>query len=372
MSETKRQWGANFSPAEIAAAKQRQGLLSLELEFSRECNLRCVYCYANSGRKQHHELELCEIYQVLEQAIALGARRIILLGGGEPLLYPHVFEIINFLHQRGIGIDLFTNGTLITREVANELFRLGVAPVIKMNSRQEAVQDQLAGVPGAFRAIQAGLAQLLAAGYPRADRPLGVETIICRQNLAELPEMWVWARDRQLVPYFEMITFQGRARSHLNLNVCPAELQALFTRLSALDREHYGIEWEPQPPIAGLSCNRHEYSCVVNSRGLVQPCTGVDVTLGNIRHATLAAILQNSPLVDLFRNLRQHIKGACATCERHPLCYGCRGLAYHVTGDFLAADPLCWRNPEHITDRKMSVPQQGAPSCPTTPPGRLA
>ena len=93
------------------------------------------------GRKLHNELELSEIYRVLEQAIALGARRIILLGGGEPMLYPHVFEVMRFLHDRGMGIDLFSNGTLITREVADDLFRLGVAPVIKLNSMKEEVQD---------------------------------------------------------------------------------------------------------------------------------------------------------------------------------------------------------------------------------------
>ncbi|OGV73990.1 MAG: radical SAM/SPASM domain-containing protein [Lentisphaerae bacterium RIFOXYB12_FULL_65_16] len=350
MSAPKQPWGSNFSRAEIDASKRHNGLLSLELEFSRECNLQCIYCYASSGRKLRQELDVSEIYHVLEQAIALGARRIILLGGGEPMLYPHALEIMRFLQNRGIGMDLFSNGTLINRGIADELFRLGVAPVIKMNSLREDVQDLLAGVPGTFRAIQAGLANLVAAGYPRNDRPLGVETIICRQNIDELPEMWVWARERRLVPYFEMITFQGRARQHLSLNVTVAELHDLFLRLSAIDRERYGIEWEPHPPIAALSCNRHEYSCTVNSRGYVQPCTGVDLTIGNIRHTPLAEIVRGSPVLSVLRNVRDHIKGACSQCEMLSQCYGCRGLAYHVTGDFLAADPLCWRNPKQVTD----------------------
>ena len=53
-------------------------------------------------------------------------------------------------------------------------------------------------------------------------------------------------------------------------------------------------------------------------------------------------------MLNVLRNVRSHIKGACAQCDLLPDCYGCRGLAYHVTGDFLASDPLCWRNPKQI------------------------
>ena len=67
----------------------------MELELSRECNLRCVYCYASSGKKLHNELTLRRrSTDALDQAIDLGARRIIVIGGGEPLLYPDVMDIM--------------------------------------------------------------------------------------------------------------------------------------------------------------------------------------------------------------------------------------------------------------------------------------
>lgn len=346
--ELERPWGSNFTREEIDAAKARHGLLSMELELSRECNLRCVYCYANSGKKLHNEITREEIFDALGQAIGLGARRIIIIGGGEPLLYPGVWEIMEYLHGRGILIDLFTNGTLITAENARRLFALGVSPVVKMNSMREDVQDLLAAVPGTFQRIQQGIEHLRAAGYPHPEYSLGVETIICAQNVAELPEMWVWARERGIIPYFEMITFQGRAKKNLGLNVPAADLHALFLELARLDRERYGLVWEPHPPIAALACNRHEYSCTLNAQGYIQPCTGVDITVGNIRHAPLAEILKTSPVLAGMREIRAHLKGACRGCELGQECYGCRGLAYHVTGDMFEADPLCWKNPKRI------------------------
>ena len=96
-TEPDRPWGSNFTPEEIAETRARKGLLSMELELSRECNLRCVYCYASSGKALHNELTREEIDDALDQAIALGARRIIVIGGGEPLLYPGVMDIMRGL-----------------------------------------------------------------------------------------------------------------------------------------------------------------------------------------------------------------------------------------------------------------------------------
>ncbi|MEA2085204.1 MAG: radical SAM protein [Thermodesulfobacteriota bacterium] len=98
------QLGMEFSPKEIAAARARNGLLSMELELSRTCNLRCVYCYASSGKPLENELNLAEIEDVVEQAVQLGAKKIIVLGGGEPLLYPQLLEVLDcIIHKKSCG-----------------------------------------------------------------------------------------------------------------------------------------------------------------------------------------------------------------------------------------------------------------------------
>jgi radical SAM protein with 4Fe4S-binding SPASM domain len=335
-------WGQEFSQQEIACARDRNGLLSLELELSRACNIRCVYCYAASGLPLANELTPAEIENVIDQAVELGIRKIIVLGGGEPLFYPRIFEVIDYILEKGIQVDIFTNGTLITPAVARKLHQKGVAVVIKMNSRDAAVQDFLAGRPGTFTAIDSGLAALLDVGYPEDTRPLGIQTIICRQNYQELPDLWRWARSRKIIPYMEMMTLQGRATDHPELVVSVAEIKSLFEMLARIDAEEFGRNWTPHPPLAASQCSRHEYSCTVTSVGDVHPCPGVSVAAGNIRDQHLADILNGSKVIQELRNIRTTIKGKCAGCDYNTSCYGCRGHAYQVTGDYLAEDPLCW------------------------------
>ena len=57
---------------------------------------------------------------------------------------------------------------------------------------------------------------------------------------------------------------------------------------------------------------------------------------------TLIRAYYDSPR--LIKNYRTTIKGPCQSCEKKEECYGCRGAAFQMTGDYLASDPTCWRN----------------------------
>lgn len=332
-----------FSDKEIEECRERKGLLSIELEFTKKCNLRCLYCYSSAGEPRENELGLDELKSVISQAKELGAKKIILLGGGEPLMYHGLKEIIEYIGSEGLKQVLFTNGTLITRETASFLFQNKVSVVIKNNSLNPGTQDMLAGAKGAFKNIQKGLQHLMEAGYPGKDIMLGIQTIICRQNIDDIPSMWIWARERGIIPYFEILTYQGRARENETLHVSIPEIKAVFKRLEEIDRERFGLEWESHPTIAAFSCKRHLYSCLINSQGYIQPCTGVDIPIGNIREKPLKEILKGSCVINDIRNIYEKIEGPCKTCEYSSECYGCRGNAYQLTGNYLATDPTCWR-----------------------------
>jgi MoaA/NifB/PqqE/SkfB family radical SAM enzyme len=332
-----------FDDKEIGTCLTNKGLLSIELEFTRRCNLRCGYCYSNAGEPADNELGIEEIKSVIEQAKEMGARKVILLGGGEPLMYPGLREVVHYISSAGLQQVLFTNGTLINKETARFLFDNDVYVIIKSNSRKPEVQDMLAGVKDASRGIRRGLDLLMEAGYPSEGAGLGIQSVICRQNIDELPEMWIWARERNIVPYFEILTHQGRAKENTNLSVTVDMLKTVFEQLELIDKERFAILWSSRPTIAAFSCKRHLYSCLINSQGYVQPCTGIDLQVGNIRTKSLRDVLNDSPEIRDLRNIYENIEGRCKTCEHSGECYGCRGNAYQITGDYLASDPTCWR-----------------------------
>lgn len=184
---------------------------------------------------------------------------------------------------------------------------------------------------------------LLEAGYPDKDHVLAVESILCKENFGEIQDIWKWARGKDILPYVECLTHMGKVNDREDLLLTKNEIKEVFEGLARLDAEEYGLYWKPHPPIAGFSCKRHLYSCTVTSQGFVLPCIGVDIKMGNIRDDKLTNILKNSPVRQQLLDIRKNIKGKCRTCEQSAVCYGCRGTAYHMTGDYLESDPTCWR-----------------------------
>jgi len=351
-----------FPDDEIEKAVSHGRLLSMEIEFSLRCNFKCPYCYVPREDQLQDEMTPDEIKDVILQAKALGATKIIVLGG-EPSIYPDTIELIQYIRNQGLTVEMFTNGSGVTRQFAGELHSLGVRVVLKMNSFDQVKQNRLSGNPDAYRIIHNALENLKSAGYPSRDRFLAISSIICRQNIDELPQMWQWLREQHIVPYFEMITPQANARLNEWLYVAPPELELFFKNIATIDQRLYGRTWDIQPPLVGNKCMRHQFSCLVTSKGEVHPCVGVTLSIGSIRKEPLADILSNSQVLKDLKNYRNTIKGPCRECEQADSCYGCRGAAYQMTGDYLASDPLCWRNCN--TTEKMPATSSGcrAPAC---------
>jgi len=344
--------GFEFDQDLIDAAMARRGLLSMEIELSRLCNFRCPYCYAATEVDCSAELTDGEARDAILQARDLGALKIIVLGG-EPMLHPRLFDTLAFIRGLGLKVEMFTNGTGITPEKARRLFELQVNIALKMNSFDRKVQDMLTGREGGYEVIHSAFGNLKAAGYPGPGLTpfLAVSTIMCTLNEKELTKLWVWLRDQDILPYFEMVTPQGSAVENDWLPLDPLRTKELFEELSRIDRERYQRTWFPQPPLVGNRCQRHKFSCLVTAVGDVFPCVGVPIAVGNIRERRLADILADSEVVQDLRDHRRRIKGPCASCDLAETCYGCRGAAYNMTGDYLGSDPRCWR----ILDRQDEI-----------------
>ena len=357
----------DFSDDEIHAAAAAGKLLSAEIEFNRSCNYRCPYCYA-AGFLDGGELPSECAESVIRQAAALGARKIVVLGG-EPLLCRELRRHIGLITSLGMGAEIFTNGSLVTAEWAEFFREHGCRVVVKLNSLRPEVQEKLTGVPGALDKAMKALDLLREAGF--SEEMLAASSVISSENESEVAGLWRYLRARKVRPYLEILTPQGRLLENRRLEVDPHRLKEIFDEIAASDRE-LGFRWEPQPPLVGAKCLRHQYSCVVNVNGDVTPCVGVTVTVGNVFRTPLEEILRTSNVMNHLKNYRQMLKGPCAACERAENCYGCRGAAYQLTGDYLASDPLCWKNCDELLNRPPALPCDAGQWIPHRPPMTMA
>lgn len=339
--------GLDFAPEEIENARQNDQILMISPFVSARCNLKCIYCYANSGKALPNELTFDEYKDIILQGKELGAKTVWIPGYGEPLMQPRFMDIVDYVESLNMTLVVFTNGTLINERIAKLLFYKDVTVIAKCNSFSSKIQDELAGEQGSFSKIQRGLQLLMQQGFNKTSSTrLGIESIICRLNYAELPELFRWARRNNIYPYFEMMVHEGRASENRNaakLDLQTREERVLFEKLLEIDQKEFGYTWVPVPPYVANSCNKIFYNVTIDSAGWVKPCCAVDLKIANMREVKLNDIIK-SETYRKIRNVEKYLTGNCGNCKIKDCYYGCRSEA-HINGDFFGSYPRCWHNP---------------------------
>jgi len=111
------------------------GPLSVQIDLTNKCNNNCIGCWCNSpllGNKamdpetKKRELPFKLVKKLIDELDKICVRELYLTGGGEPFMHSKVMDIIEYIKNKGIGCDMSTNFTLISKGRAEKLVGLGV------------------------------------------------------------------------------------------------------------------------------------------------------------------------------------------------------------------------------------------------------
>ena len=140
------------------------------------CNLRCSGCWVTAGGKKSLSLE--QLDGIITSSKRQGSYFFGILGG-EPLMYRGLLDIMK--KHSDCYFQLFTNGTLLTEEVALQLRKLGnVTPLISLEGLEEE-SDRRRGRNEVYSRTLTGVYNCRKAGLI-----FGVAASICQTNYNEL------------------------------------------------------------------------------------------------------------------------------------------------------------------------------------------
>jgi radical SAM protein with 4Fe4S-binding SPASM domain len=184
----------------------------LELQMTDRCNLQCRHCYIGEG--SHQDLSKKQIQKVLEEFEEIQGLRL-LISGGEPLLHPHFWEINDILRNYAFRSVLLSNGTLITKEVANKLHVHEVQ--ISLDGMKEG-HESLRG-RGTFEKAMAAIDHL-----QQANTRVSVATMIHRRNLSEFDQLALFLQSKHIEEWnVDVPCVEGRLKNHQDFWVSPPE-----------------------------------------------------------------------------------------------------------------------------------------------------
>ena len=346
---------------------------------TKTCNLKCRHCYMSSDNKKYqNELTTQEAKSFIDD-LADFRVPVLLFSGGEPLIRPDFFELAEYAQAKGVRPTLSTNGTLITREVAQRIKDIGVGYVgISLDGLQD-VNDQFRGVEGAFQKAMAGIQNCVAVG-----QRVGLRFTINHHNIQELENIFDFIERENInrVCFYHLV-YSGRGTAMKNQDVTAEESRramdiiirrtkdfedrGLEKEILTVDNHGDGVYMYLKAVSEGndqqaaqikkyISMNGGNRSGIafgeVDPFGYVHPDQFTQHhTFGNVRDRKFSEIWQDTsnPIMAGLKDRKPLLKGRCSQCRFLENCNGnFRTRAEAVTGDFWESDPSCYLTDEEI------------------------
>ena len=346
---------------------------------TKTCNLKCRHCYMESdSRKYNNELTTDEAKKFIDD-LADFKVPVLLFSGGEPLIRPDFFELAEYAANKNVRPTLSTNGTLITREVAQRIKDIGVGYVgISLDGLKE-VNDKFRGVDGAYEKAMKGIENCVAVG-----QRVGLRFTINQHNLRDLENIFDFIEEKQInrVCFYHLV-YSGRGNQMMDEDVTPAESRramdiiikrtkdfeerGLQKEILTVDNHCDGVYMYLKAIKEGDSSTAAQIKHYISTNGgnrsgiafgEVDPFGYVHPdqftqhhTFGNVRNRKFGDIWTDTsnPIMSGLKNRKPLLKGRCAKCKFLDNCNGnFRTRAEAKTGDFWQSDPSCYLTDEEI------------------------
>ena len=392
-----RLWTGQAQPADhlryghghAAANSARERRPIVVWNITRTCNLRCVHCYSDSmSMKYPGELAWEDMRTVVEDLAAYQVPSL-LLSGGEPLIHPRFFDLVDLATEQGLKLTISTNGTLITPDKAARLKAANVAYVgISLDGIGD-VHDRFRGKAGAFDAAVRGFRNCHEVG-----QKTGLRLTLTRHNVENIERILDFIEEQRIqrVCFYHLVPAgRGSAMQVLEPEAARGAIDTLIARVEAwhaqgIDREVLTVTQPADGAYLLLRMEREKHPNLeqarkllgwnggganssgrgianIDTQGNVHPDQfWQDVALGNVKRMPFSQIWEggnelSAPVLDEIRSVgllsaderRARMHGRCAACRWFKLCGGgFRTRAAFANGDLWGSDPGCYLSEDEI------------------------
>ena len=313
--------------------------LQVSIEVTRRCPLECLHCYNNlpmgDMEAKQRELTKEEHFKMLDELVEMGCFWI-LYTGGEIFARKDFLEIYTYAKKKGFLITLFTNGNIITEQIADYLVEWPPFAIeITLYGRTRETYEALTAIPGSYDRCLRGIQLLKERGLP-----LKLKTVATSINKHEVLEMRSFAEelgvefkiDGQINPRIDC------SQSPLAVRLTPEEVVALDMSTPKGVSAYRKLAKRDQENPATLSqvdtmyfCGGGMNSFAINAYGEVGICVISQQETFDIRGPGVKAVWEESLLQ--LRNRKRTRITKCVECRIQSLCGMCPANGELENGD---------------------------------------
>lgn len=328
----------------------------VDWEITSRCNMNCIHCNVK-GYDKPEELTTEQMMSIIDMLYEAKVFEVS-VGGGEPLLRPDVYDLLEYLAYKDLFPGLLSNGLLLDDIAIEKLERIGLKKIqVSIDGASAETYESIRGIRGSFKKVVERIKTIA-----QSSIPLQVNTVAMKYNINEIPNILdlslkIGATDFRVVTLIpitkelkslqisdeqlaHLVYFLKKKREELKgeISIVLPTLKSLFEKETTTLLSEIGDE-------NSLMCEAGTVLATITSCGDLIPCTyfrSPEFIGGNLTKSSLREIWITSHAFEKFRNLGK-LPSECTSCKMKCLCRGgCRAMAFYQSGSLKALDPRCW------------------------------
>jgi MoaA/NifB/PqqE/SkfB family radical SAM enzyme len=284
------------------------------------CNMTCLHCYNNSGRKDPNELSAQEKLQLIDYLCRWGIGRLTITGG-EPTLDPLLPKCLHLATSFGVGVKLSTNAWRLPDAVVNAIGEKTVQQLnISLDGADAETHDTFRRKRGSFDEV----IRTLSALRTQPPRLLVINASVHRLSIDQMPAVAKIAADFDATAVsFKPITSTGRSDLDTSFFLDENLLKRFRDERNRLRQKYKGIleidgkliEADFGDLLENVTCNAGRTAMMIDADGRMLPCETVSFVSDapNCRDVLPMQAWLSSPLFNWFRTRSASSPGGCGT-----------------------------------------------------------
>lgn len=304
------------------------------IELTGNCNFRCLHCYIPEDARNSY-MEYDDFKQIVDQLINRGCLYVTLTGG-EVFMHPRFIDMYLYLIKRGISVQVFTNGSLISDKIINLFEKYKPRNIeITMYGYSECTYKLVTGV-SAFEKTKVAILKLL-----ERNIHVTLKAFILKENMGDLDELIRFAKSKKLPFKSSALIIAPKHSSALNHQIpydMLSSIEQKITYKKQTDNSWY--EWNDlvrrTTETRLFNCGAGRISCWIKSDCKLRLCNFLD---------EIQADLKTDTFDNCWNFLRKYIEldfptqSPCSICDNRNKCSICPAKAKVLGDDMYMLNP---------------------------------